>query len=302
MIAMKSTSILRNSLPFYACQSLLPNAIINRSRGYYLYCADGRRIFDMYLGNGRLFCGHKPFQIAKKSKAAIDQGLLTDLPHRYQRQLLQRCERMFGQYRHFYFFPSLAVFMGALRRRPIARMRSMHIVDPAYWYQRGKKVGEADSQRSCFLAYYRAGLPIPLAAILLPLLPTPNFNAVQLVCSKRQLTLSWQMEHASAFDTLGIIEALRELDSENMKRIYSDKRTDIINPSTRREHRRLRCWRSNRHYLHAQLSRTEYAKLYELLLEHNILINPDYRGITLLPPQMPKNEYWKFVQISGRMV
>lgn len=301
MITMTHQSVLHNSPPFYAHQSLLLTASVNRSRGYYLYCADGRRIFDMYLGNGRLFCGHKPFQITKKSKEAIDQGLLGDLPHRYHQQLLQRCERMFGQHRYFCFFPSLSMFISTLRRCPIARIRSMRVVDPAYCHRHSTKAEGDDAQQSCFLAYYRVGLPIPSATILLPLLPTPHFNAAQLVCSKKRLSLSGQMRHVSAFDALGMIEALRELESGTMKRVYSDKRKDIVDPLVQRQHKALHCWRSNGHYLHARLSRTEYAKLHKALLEHNILINPNHRGVTLLPPQIPKKEYLKFVQISGKM-
>ena len=276
-----------------AALSALPT--VTRARGYYLYCQNGRRIFDMYLANGQLAYGHKPFSVSRHIKRAIDQGLLCDLPHRYHTALTQVCARIFKQYRYWYFAPSVAAFIRAIRLYRPYLLYSKKIIDPAY----GTTHNSIDS--TPLLAYYRAHLPTPNATILLPLIPFPYLAHVQLICSKIKLECVTSMQYANAFDSMAIMHMLRAMHSNRHGHVYSDKRADIIDPLTHNAHHALSQWRHNGNYLHSSLKSKKYSILFNTLLTHNILINPSTTGITLLPTQMPKKEYLKFVQISDTM-
>lgn len=286
-----NSNIVLNTPPFY---SRMPSPFlfeVRRARGYYLYCQDGRRIFDMYLANGRLVYGHKPFQISQRAKQAIDQGLLSDVPHIYTKRLLQMCAQMFSQYRYVYLFPSIASINRALPRHLSSVMRSKRIADPAYTTQ------ARQTTRHPLIAYHRINLPTPNATILVPLIPSPHLTGVQPVWSNIKMNGSARLTCASAFDTLAIMYIIDGIKKE--KEVgYSRKRTDIIDPLTHTHHHRLKHWRANGTYLHSTLKKKEYSALFAALLQGGILVNPAPHGITLLPPQMPKKEYFRFIEIN----
>ena len=234
-----------------------------------------------------------PFPSLDTIKRAIDQGLLCDLPHRYHTALTQICARLFKQYRYFYVAPSIATFIRAIRWYPPYLLYSKRIRDPAY------KTTSNNTRNTSLLAYYRAHLPIPNATILLPLIPFPHLAHAQLICSTVTLDRIICTQHANAFDSMAITHMLRAMHSSRQGHAYSDKRADIIDPLTQNAHHTLPQWHHNGNYLHSSLTPKKYAILFNALLTRNILVNPLSTGITLLPTQMPKKEYLKFVEISA---
>ena len=248
----------------------------------------------MYAANGRLIYGHKPFQVSKRIKQAVDRGLLADLPHRDHRQMVDLCRRIFESYRYVYIVPSAEAVRRVLWGRPLSMLHTKRIVDPAYDTDRQKQ------RRHPFIAYYRPHLPMPKATILLPLIPFPLLTSTQLVCSAIDLRPSAQLRltHTNAFDSAAIIHTLRGMEAHKKGYAYSDKRSDIIDPLACNYHRAITHWKSNGNYLHSALTKSRYATLFSALLGQNILINPIHGGITLLPPQMPKKEYLKFIAVS----
>lgn len=269
--------------------------LIRRTRGYYLYSIDNVRIFDMYLGNGRAIFGHKPFQLTQHLKQAIDQGLLSALPHPYHARLFAILREYFDKYRFFYLFPQIAAAITVLRDIAHARKTTFAIIDPI------QSTLQHGMPRT-LIAWWRAHLPIPNADILLPIIPHPASHLFQIVCSNIALdsapahTLIAPIEMYAAQHILTRMRAMRT------NPIYAKNRTDIIDPLSREEHQRCRVWRSNRYYLTSTVSQAQHTILFKKLLQNNILINPLSGGVTVLPPQCPKKEYLKFVRISDTLI
>jgi len=266
----------------------------------------------MYLANGRLLYGHKPLQLSAHIKRVIDQGLLSDLPHRYRATLLTLCQRIFGKERHYYFFSSAETVRRALRRAlrlPLRHslgwslrraapfrvnylMNSKNIVDPAYLPE------GVTPQYAPFFAYYRARLPLINGNIIIPLLPFPYPTESRIVASAIPLDVA-EGHYFGALESVAAIHLLSAMQSDTIGHLYSDKRKDIIDPREEGKHKKLAQWKSNGNYLHSSLRSEKYKQLYHALLEHDILINPLARGISVLPPQIPKKEYLKFIEVSA---
>lgn len=67
---------------------------IRRARDFHLYAAGGERFLDLYQNSGRAVLGHRPNSVAKELKNALSQGVIAELPSRFEGQVTKAIARL----------------------------------------------------------------------------------------------------------------------------------------------------------------------------------------------------------------
>ncbi|MDR1507717.1 MAG: hypothetical protein LBI67_11505 [Treponema sp.] len=119
---------------------------IHRARGWRLYAKNGLRIVDLWQYGGRAILGHTPPGLLRAFKNSAERGLFAPLPHFAEARLLKALAALIPG-RRFYLYPGREQLGAAL----------------AVFGTRG---GDR-------IAVWRPFLPIPAAALLVPVLPLP---------------------------------------------------------------------------------------------------------------------------------
>ena len=294
---------------------------IRRASQWYLYTHDGRKIFDMYLGNGRAVYGHKPHPLARDFKRLVDQGHLTALPSPHYRHMVRQARALYPDYPVVYLYPSLSAAIAAVTSA--ARAGSVPLVwhDPLFPAPAAPTGGAAGAGASPLTVGISRPLMGPAAAppashhLLLPLLPLPIDNAPQLLLQRTgdggaptslvpdiSRVLADHTALVSGAMLRAMLAALRTLAGAPSRVIVHANRSDYTSlpPGAGSPLPGLPtgAWECIGNYLISSLAAPQYTRLFDALLEKNILINPNRNAPTVLPFCAPRKDYLRFVQTT----
>ena len=267
---------------------------IRRAHEWYLYSVDGRKIFDMYLSNGRALFGHKPYPFGRRMKQSIDQGLFASLPTKLERHLFTQCRSIFHEYERFYIFHNTAHLIDYARAH-IAPNRPIHWLDPAITPMNNAP----PSTDSISIAIGRPLLRLPTCELLAPLAPFPYESAPQLLCQRAGSAYTFTSSLCGGFMLRALRQAIQYFaPSYQSHAIRHRNRHDYITlprPTPDLQHT---FWKQNGNYLLADIPADAYPRIFQRYLEHDILINPSAHAPTILPFNVPRADYMKFVDVS----
>ena len=295
---------------------------IRRASQWYLYTHDGRKIFDMYLGNGRAVYGHKPHPLARDFKRLVDQGHLTALPSPHYRHMTRQARTLYPDYPVAYLYPSLSAAIAAVTSAA-ARAGSVSLVwhDPLFSAP-AAPTGAAGASAPLTVGISRplmgpAAAPPASHHLLLPLLPLPIDNAPQLLLQRTgdggapsgslvpgiSRVLADHTALASGAMLRAMLAALRALAAPSSQTIVHANRSDYtaLPPGAGSPLPGLPAgaWKCIGNYLISSLAAPQYTRLFDALLEKNILINPNRNAPTILPFCAPRKDYLRFVQTTN---
>ena len=261
---------------------------VRRTREYWIYTTDDKRILDLYQDNGRAIFGHRPHRLTRTLKQRLEQGLYDSLPSKYERQLITYARPLYPHHPH--------IFIYATWDRAIHAIKHAHAqIEPSFTLNIGDPACEDTADYPVALA--RPLLPLPNTPILLPVLPFPGGFAPQLVCIPQTAE---QIAHAMPANDIispvllcGAIQSLKNI--RIGYRFKNLNRSDIIDPA--KEQFNLPLWKRRGLYLTPQCPHAHYAAIFKRFLSGAILINPTPH-VSILPARMMRAEYRRFIEIS----
>lgn len=218
---------------------------IKRARDFYLYDEKGNRILDLYLDGGKALCGHRPNGLSNVLKNTISRGLYAPYPSVYGKRLDKVLSGGFPRFRYRSVYRSLESFEkkagGALL-----------FDDPASGSPGGPNM------------IWRPFLPVPeTPGLLLVRLPYPGNDAVAVLSGTKELPpsdlLSPVAEAGMVRSWFDLQITLKETDRNTWSRFDSTGH-----------------WARTGPYLKPLCPEEEYADLFRLYLENDILISPYY--------------------------
>jgi hypothetical protein len=256
---------------------------IRRARGYRLYDTRGNRYLDMYLDNGRAILGHDPGRTIKALKNGLEKSTLGEYPSIYPSRLLKAAAELLPGH------PEIRVYRSHHRLREALGLGGDEILEPVRLFAAEVK-DAADPPAGGLISYWR-----PLLAeesrypdVIIPILPLPGEFVPQLICG-REGTLPESLESdicspvlcaaltRSVYDLIAFIDTNRgrEYPEFDLPGMY-----------------RRGC------YLYPVCGENEYRPLVEHLKKGGVLLNPDYRGVSIAPAEYTGGEIKVFSRIA----
>lgn len=262
--------------------------VIRRARGYRLYDTEGNRYLDMYLDDGGALLGHSPLRTIKALKNALEKSTLAAYPSVHTERLTRAAAALLPGH------SEVRVYRSPERLREVLGPEAM-IGEPVRILPVSGDGGDASSVPGKGPSEARVCAWRPLLAdenrypdIIVPHLPLPGEFVPRLLCGRAGALEGLPPSDVcssvllaaltrSIYDLRGFIEVHRDRD-------FSD--FDIPGMIRRG------C------YLYPGCGEREYRTLVEGLRRGGVLLNPDYRGISIAPAEYTRGEIKVFSRIA----
>lgn len=286
---------------------LLPT--IRRARDYHLYDARGKRYLDLYQDGGGAMLGHRPSGFLTRIKNELSRGVLMSAPSPAEGRLKTQLLRQYPGYTHAALvegaaLPGLLADLLEILGQDAAGAR--RIFDPAVPLGETRRVGDLASPGSAppvQVALARPFLPVPAAAMLLPLLPVPGFFAVRAVLVRCPEGPKGAAGPAVAVEQRLLREAppapatLRagEMALQGLRRLEEEGAPgwtpDAVAP----------LWEVRGPYLRFRGGAEVYPEVFRAYREGGYLVSPAFCEPSIVPRIYTEGEFAGFVRLTRRI-
>lgn len=263
---------------------------IRRTRGARLYAADGRRLLDLWLDDGRGLLGERDRLTRTQASNAADKGLTRPYPGLYDQRLRKAVAEAWEGFSVVRFFLSEERALAEAARLLGSPILGAPVLGdaPALVDTAALPAGaDADAGGSLYLA--RPLAPVPQAArLVMPRLPCPRPWAPAILAARPASEVGERLA-ASPGDLVpaqGLVAAARGLAS-----LGSAARDGYGEEAWRRSDRRLAPFFERRGpYLIARVERDRYEGFFRAALAGGALIAPTPDAPSVLSPDWDDGE------------
>lgn len=249
---------------------------IGRARGYYLYALDGNRWLDCWVEGGRALLGHRPRGLSHRLKNEIDRGLYSPYPNKWLQRLEIALMRLFPGYAQARVYQNFeqAMLSLNLEEQP---------VDPL----------DLDAEPVPIALWGRPLLPEhSRAEYLFPILPLPGLSEAQPVLISSGNRPVADSQSISPVILAALTRSCTAVSywrgAKHLRK--RGKMSTVISDETLWPSISTAVWKRRGPYLNYRGEADEYAKLFEYLFAHRILIAPSRERPSLLFPGASRKE------------
>ena len=254
--------------------SSMPAPRIRRTRGYFLYTADGRRFLDFYQDNGRALLGHRVPGMQRALKSTVAKGLLAPYPSVYSQRVERMVKKLFPSCNDVRMYRTKERLCGAVAAALHKPVHTVRIRDPLF-----HDSGE--------LMLWRPFLPGPQmnAPFLVPVLPFPgDFAPWVVVVNQRNLMLPVS-DTVSPFLTDALVKVTAQL-YEKLS-LPEEDLSAFDSPF----------WERRGRYLVMKVEEPFYKRLYEKALRAEIFLPPSVSLAGIIPLEHEPGQIKKFLKL-----
>ncbi len=250
--------------------SLIPR--IKRARGYYLFDFKGTRFVDCFQGNGSFILGHRFPGLTTALKNVLSAGLLSDLPSKYTRRLMNALKAQFPEYRSFIIESDYSTAFLKLKQLTGVAVEKKDIQDPLFM---------TNNSRNAFISVWRPFLDeeVIMTEALIALLPFGVSHAPCVICLKQEAKAE-DPALLSPFILAGLTKSIYGLRDY---RIPDWVTGDFLKESD--------TWTRKGMYIVPRFGKEEFTGIYTTFLNAGIILSPYFPGQSILPREISKGEY-----------